>query len=82
QLAPPVQLTLALYGALYGWQYGLIRSVTPLAEADAARDLNYDAEVQAIRDAATTAAAAATPATPTDDSSAEDEGGVGREGEG
>lgn len=47
-----MQFQLALAGALSGWQYGLIKAVTPLAEAEDAKDLQFDAEVDAIRAAA------------------------------
>ncbi|CAB1100630.1 unnamed protein product [Ectocarpus sp. CCAP 1310/34] len=52
KLAPAVQFQLALAGALSGWKYGLIKAVTPLAEAEEAKDLLFDAEVDAIRAAA------------------------------
>lgn len=47
-----MQFRLALAGALTGWQYGLIRAVSPLAEAEDAKDLLFDAEVEGIRAAA------------------------------
>lgn len=53
QLAPAVQFQLALAGALNGWKYGLIAAVTPLAEAEDAKDRLFDAEVESIRAAAT-----------------------------
>lgn len=49
QLAPAVQVQLATAGALYGWRDGLLKSVTPLAAAEDAKDLQFDAEVDAIR---------------------------------
>ncbi|CAM9542650.1 unnamed protein product, partial [Hapterophycus canaliculatus] len=52
KLAPAVQFQLALAGALSGWQYGLIRAVSPLAEGEDAKDLLFDAEVEGIRAAA------------------------------
>ena len=58
QLAPAVQFQLALAGALSGWQYGLIAAVTPLAEAEEAKDRLFEAEVESIRAAATAEAKA------------------------
>eukprot|EP00752_Nemacystus_decipiens_P009155 g8177.t2 len=58
KLAPAVQFQLALAGALTGWQYGLIAAVTPLAEAEDAKDRLFDAEVDSIRAAATAKAEA------------------------
>lgn len=59
QLAPAVQLKLMLAGVANGWKYGLIQAVTLLAEDEDAKDLQFDAEIEAIRSAAAAAAAAA-----------------------
>lgn len=52
QLAPAVQIQLMLAGALSGWQYGLIQSVSPIAEAEDAKDQLFDSEIEGIRAAA------------------------------
>ncbi|CAM9485630.1 unnamed protein product, partial [Choristocarpus tenellus] len=48
-LAPTVKATLALAGALNGWQYGLLRSVTPLADSEEAVDWKVDSEIEAFQ---------------------------------
>nr|ATD53300.1 lycopene beta-cyclase [Sargassum vachellianum] len=55
KLAPLVQLQLVMAGVLNGWRYGLIRSVSPLASGEEAKDLRFDDELESLRAAATAA---------------------------
>lgn len=73
-----MQLQLATAGALYGWRDGLLKSVTPLAAAEDAKDLQFDAEIEDIRSAAAAAAAAAAGADGAD--GGDDDGGSGGSG--
>nr|ATD53301.1 lycopene beta-cyclase [Sargassum thunbergii] len=52
KLPPLVQLQLMKAGVLNGWRYGLIRSVSPLASGEEAKDLRFADEAESIRAAA------------------------------